>query len=117
VNPELDMNQTLASSPSQQRATDEKAFDGDVQGARVVLVKFGAAWCPPCHALQRTVDAVLVDRPDLVVLDVDVDAEPALAERFGVRALPTVVAFHDGAATGMLVGNQARAKLDALLQR
>lgn len=48
---------------------------------------------------------------------VDVDAEPALAERFGVRAMPTVVLLRDGREVGRVVGSRPRAFVAGMLDR
>jgi thioredoxin 1 len=103
------------SSRPQHRHTDEASFATDV-AAGLVLVKFTGAWCPPCRALQPTLDAIARDRSDLTVLDVDVDASQTLAEKFGVRTIPTLLAFRDGQAIGKLVGNVPRAQIEGLLR-
>jgi thioredoxin 1 len=111
---------TTISSPNssrpQPRRTDDASFDADVAAAPLVLVKFAGTWCPPCRALQPTLDAIARDRDDVLVLSVDVDDSQALAQKFGVRSVPTLVAFRDGRAIGQLVGNQPRARIEALLR-
>lgn len=97
------------------RHTDTQHFDADLGSAPTVLVKFTGTWCPPCRALQPTLEAVARARTDLVVLEVDVDAETPVAERFGVRAVPTLIAFRHGKPVGQLVGNQSRARIETLI--
>ncbi|MBL9039525.1 MAG: thioredoxin family protein [Archangium sp.] len=106
---------TAETSNAQLRTTDDASFDADLGSARLVLVKFTGTWCPPCKALQPTLDAVARDRRDLVVLSVDVDASQQVAQRYGVRAVPTLIAFRDGKPFGQLVGNQPRSTIDKLL--
>lgn len=106
---------TTNSSPNSSRPLDDAAFTAELAAAPLVLVKFTGPWCPPCRALQPTLDALARDRADLRVVSVDVDESPALAERFGVRSIPMLVAFRDGQPLGQLVGNQPRAKIEALL--
>jgi thioredoxin len=111
---------TTTSSPTssrpQPRHSDDASFAADIAAAPVVLVKFAGTWCPPCRALQPTLDAIARDRQDLLVFAVDVDESQALAQRFGVRSIPTLVAFRDGRPIGQLVGNQPRARIEALLR-
>ncbi len=71
-----------------------------------VLVKFTGAWCPPCKAIEPTLDALRADNADVTVVVVDTD-----------DSLPTLRMFRDGRVTGQLVGNQPRATLDAFIRR
>lgn len=98
------------------RKGTEGSFDVDVGCAPQVVVKFTAAWCPPCHALTPTLDAVVGAAPDVALVEVDVDDEPGLAARFGVRGMPTLIVFRNGAPVGQLVGNQPRARIEQLLR-
>lgn len=70
---------------------------------------------PACRALQPTLAAIARDRRDFVVVVVVVDASHTLAEKFGVRTIPTLIAFRDGQAIGKLVGNVPRAQIEGLL--
>ncbi|KAH8998301.1 thioredoxin-like protein, partial [Lactarius hatsudake] len=78
---------------------------------RVVLVDFYADWCGPCKALSPVLEKLAGDvetktgsgRPiDLVTVDTDVHG--SLAQKYQVRALPTVVAFRDGEPVKQFVG-------------
>lgn len=99
------------------RTTDDSRFDADVSSAPLVLVEFGGAWCPPCRALTPTLEALAKERPDTPVLYVDVDENQAVTRRFGVRSIPTLIAFRNGKATGQLVGAVPRRKIEALLSQ
>ena len=77
---------------------DPQLFDDIVKGVSVpVLVDFWAAWCGPCRMaapeVQRTAENVA---GRAVVLKVDTDAHPGLAERFGVHGIPNFMVFRDG---------------------
>lgn len=62
------------------------------------VLKLGATWCPPCRMMDKVIAAVSEDGdlPDVRFYEADVDAEPALAERFAVQSLPTFLFFHRG---------------------
>ncbi len=107
---------TNTESSSPPRATTDDRFDADIASAALVLVKLTGAWCPPCKALQPTLDALVRDRPELLLLSLDVDDHQRVAQRFGIRGVPTLLAFRDGSLIGRLMGNQPRARIDRLLE-
>lgn len=78
-------------------------------GPGVTLLDFTATWCPPCRVLGMTLRGLAGDYSGRVqFFAVDVDVVPALAERFGVRAMPTLVVWRDGREVGRIVGNRPR---------
>jgi thioredoxin 2 len=81
-------------------------FDQTVQGSSVpVVVDFYADWCGPCHAMAPTLDDFASRRAgEVLVLKLDTDANQATASRFGIRGIPTVIAFGAGKERGRHVG-------------
>jgi thioredoxin 1 len=81
-------------------------FDEQVLASPVpVLVDFTAAWCSPCRALEPIVDRIAREQQGAVrVARIDVDEAPATAARFGIRGMPTVVAFVGGRERARHVG-------------
>jgi thioredoxin 1 len=94
---------------------DAERFTALIEQARgLALVDFTADWCPPCRILAPHVDALARELSGtMVVAKVDVDKQPDLASRFGVRSMPTLIFFRDGQVVDRIVGTVPRAHLRA----
>lgn len=81
-------------------------FDKQVLRARKpVMVNFSAPWCKPCQAFTPTVQQIAAEcKKMLKVAQVDVEAYPELAKRFGITRVPTLVFFQKGKALSDFVG-------------
>ena len=100
------------------RLTDvsDDTFQRDVlEAERPVLVDFTADWCPPCRMIAPHLEAMDAERDDLSVVQLDVDQSQAVAARYGVLSMPTLVLFKDGTELGRVVGAQPRRRLERQL--
>jgi thioredoxin 1 len=99
---------------------DQTTFQKDVEkGDGLALIDFTASWCGPCRALAPHVDALSKElEGSVLVAKVDIDANPELAERFGVQAVPTLLIFQAGKVADRIIGalppHQLRARLEAV---
>jgi thioredoxin 1 len=83
----------------------------------LTLVDFWAEWCAPCLALAPTMDELAKQYSDkLRVAKVDIDSNPNIPSRFGIRGIPTVILFRDGEQVDMFVGNSPQ-KIREMVER
>jgi thioredoxin 2 len=92
-------------------------FQTIVEGASVpVVVDYHADWCGPCHAMAPILDDfALARKGDVLVLKLDTDANPETARRFGIRGIPTLIAFKAGQEHRRHTGVADRKTLDTLV--
>ncbi len=94
----------------------EDNFETGVQDG-LTLVDFWAEWCAPCLALAPVMDELADEYSEkLTVAKVDIDANPNIPAKFGIRGIPTVILFKDGQQLDMFVGNSPQ-KIREMVER
>ena len=95
----------------------EATFDEEVlQSETPVIVDFWAEWCGPCHAVAPILEKIAEERAgELTLVKVNIDEEPALAERYGIASIPTMVLFKDGEPAAAAIGAQPKGMLERSL--
>ena len=97
--------------------TSDAAFDADVlQNSKAVLLDFWAEWCGPCKMIGPLLSEMADKYEDkLAVVKLNVDENPNTAQKFGIRSIPTLILFKDGAVEAQIMGAMPKSQLEEFL--
>ena len=91
-------------------------FEQEVlKSEKTVLLDFWAEWCGPCRMVAPIVDEIAEENPDILVGKVNVDNEVALAVKFGIMSIPTLVVIRNGETENRVVGLRSKEQLLEML--
>lgn len=93
--------------------TSDAAFDEDVlKSSTPVVVDFWAEWCGPCKMIAPHLEELAKEMSDEIkVVKVNIDDNPLTPTKYGVRGIPTLMLFKDGAVAATKVGALPKGKL------
>ncbi|HSB80726.1 MAG TPA: thioredoxin [Candidatus Methylomirabilis sp.] len=97
--------------------TDED-FDTQVKEKRILLVDFWAEWCGPCRMIAPALEELATEYKDRVTVGkLNVDENRKVATKFGVRSIPTLLFFRDGARVDQVIGAHPKATIKAKIDQ
>ena len=98
-------------------ALTDKNFEAETNEG-VVLTDFWATWCGPCRMQSPVVEQLAEDYDgEVKFTKMDVDANPATAQSFGIMSIPTLLVKKDGEVVETLVGYHTKDQLDQVLKQ
>ena len=95
--------------------TEENFEELVLKNEKKVLLDFWATWCGPCRMIAPIVEQIASERDDILVGKIGVDQEMALAVRFGIVSIPTLIVMEGGEAKAKTIGYCPKEEILAML--
>ncbi len=97
--------------------TNDSSFEADVLNSeKPALVDFWAEWCGPCKMIAPILEEAASEYVDkLSIVKLNVDESPSIAQKFGIRSIPTLMLFKDGAVQAQKLGAMSKSQLTEFL--
>jgi thioredoxin 1 len=97
----------------------DSSFESEVlQSDKPVLVDFWAVWCAPCLALTPTIEALAEKYEGTArVVKINVDENPSVTNRYGIRGMPTLILFKNGREEERVLGAVSRDSLARIIDK
>lgn len=98
--------------------TDARFEEEVLKSATPVIVDFWAEWCAPCRAIAPIVKDLAARYGDRVkVVKMNIDENPSTPGAYGVRAIPTVLAFKNGVVVEQITGARPRSAFEGMVEK
>ncbi len=97
----------------------DATFEAEVLGSdKPVVIDFWAEWCAPCRQLSPIIHQLAEQYGDRIkIVKMDIDDSPQTPGRYGIRAIPTVLAFRDGQVVQQLQGVRPKTEFEEMAKK
>lgn len=103
---------------SSQHVNDQNFETEVLKSSEPVLVDFWAEWCGPCKMMSPIVDEVAGELSGKVkVVKINIDENPNVPTRYGIRGIPTFMVFRDGQLVETKVGGMSKSQLSSWIEK
>lgn len=108
-----------AAFAAESRTFDDKAFAAAQTAGKPILIDIAASWCPTCKAQKPIIEKLAAEPQykDLLILEVDFDAQKDVLKKFGARTQSTLIVFKGDKETGRSVGSTDESAIGDLLRK
>lgn len=97
----------------------DQSFEAEVlQSDKPAIIDFWAEWCAPCRAIAPIIKELAAEYGDRIkIVKMDIDANPNTPGQYGVRAIPTVLAFQGGQVVQQIQGARPKADFEEMAKK
>jgi thioredoxin 1 len=105
-------------TPMATNSVTDSSFQADVLGSsKPVLVDFWAEWCGPCRMIAPSLEDLSDELGDRVsIVKLNIDENPEVPGKYGVRSIPTMILFKNGAPAATKIGAEPKSRIQAWLE-